>query len=169
MKYEKLNLTRNIPHSKRHLPPQSLWWVKFVFLHFPLPTTEPEAKPQNLMEDIEKKKPKKPKKTTNTSITGFEEAFEQFATSNIKTSNNVSFAAEVAKPLIPKQSDIPADNKLDVSATQVRLSRSKSIVFFPLTCNCVQHCSTLIYLTQQLLLFQYGKMKLLDLKIELNL
>uniref|UniRef100_A0A671UDR3 Lysine-specific demethylase 4B n=1 Tax=Sparus aurata TaxID=8175 RepID=A0A671UDR3_SPAAU len=108
MKYEKLNLTRNIPHSKRHLPPQ-----------------KPEAKPQNLMEDIEKKKPKKPKKTTNTSITGFEEAFEQFATSNIKTSNNVSFAAEVAKPLIPKQSDIPADNKLDVSATQACFSKMK--------------------------------------------
>uniref|UniRef100_A0A671UAC8 Lysine-specific demethylase 4B n=1 Tax=Sparus aurata TaxID=8175 RepID=A0A671UAC8_SPAAU len=53
---------------------------------------EPEAKPQNLMEDIEKKKPKKPKKTTNTSITGFEEAFEQFATSNIKTSNNACFS-----------------------------------------------------------------------------
>ncbi|XP_075344301.1 LOW QUALITY PROTEIN: lysine-specific demethylase 4B [Sparus aurata] len=86
---------------------------------------EPEAKPQNLMEDIEKKKPKKPKKTTNTSITGFEEAFEQFATSNIKTSNNVSFAAEVAKPLIPKQSDIPADNKLDVSATQACFSKMK--------------------------------------------
>ena len=102
------------------------------------------------MEDIEKKKPKKPKKTTNThnSITGFEEAFEQFATSNMKTSNNVSFAAEVAKPPIPKQSDIPADNKLDVSATQVRLFRSKSIVFFPLRCTCVQHYSTLIHLTQ---------------------
>uniref|UniRef100_A0A671UEH2 Lysine-specific demethylase 4B n=1 Tax=Sparus aurata TaxID=8175 RepID=A0A671UEH2_SPAAU len=96
---------------------------RFVFLHFPLPTTEPEAKPQNLMEDIEKKKPKKPKKTTNTSITGFEEAFEQFATSNIKTSNNVSFAAEVAKPLIPKQSDIPACFSKMKMPTEVKKSR----------------------------------------------
>lgn len=118
------------------LPPQSFWWaittlLKFFSPHFSLPAQEPEAKPQNLTEDIEKKKQKKPKKTSNihNAITGFEEAFEQFATSGIKTSKKaVVNHPEVGNPLTARQSDIPADNKLDVSA-QVRFFCSKSIRF----------------------------------------
>ncbi|XP_070764395.1 lysine-specific demethylase 4B [Enoplosus armatus] len=89
---------------------------------------EPEAKPQNLTEDIEKKKQKKPKKMSSihNSITGFEQAFEQFATSGIKNSKNAMVShPEVGNPLTPRQSDIPVDNKLDVSATQACYSKMK--------------------------------------------
>uniref|UniRef100_A0A665VQR3 [histone H3]-trimethyl-L-lysine(9) demethylase n=1 Tax=Echeneis naucrates TaxID=173247 RepID=A0A665VQR3_ECHNA len=53
-------------------------------------TENPKAKPPNLTEDGEKKKPKKPRKMTSThnAITGFEEAFERFATSGIRNSKN---------------------------------------------------------------------------------
>ncbi|XP_033937195.1 lysine-specific demethylase 4B isoform X2 [Pseudochaenichthys georgianus] len=49
---------------------------------------EPEAKPQILAYDTEKKKQRKQKKLTNMNdpITGFEEAFAQFASSSIKKS-----------------------------------------------------------------------------------
>ncbi|XP_044056520.1 lysine-specific demethylase 4B [Siniperca chuatsi] len=89
---------------------------------------EPKAKPQNLTEDIEKKKQKKPKKMSNirNAMTGFEQAFEQFATSGIKNSKQAMVShPEVGKPLNPRQSDIPADNKLDVSATQACYSKMK--------------------------------------------
>ncbi|XP_074490731.1 lysine-specific demethylase 4B isoform X1 [Sebastes fasciatus] len=88
---------------------------------------EPEAKPQILTEDTEKKKPKKPKKMSNiNSITGFEEVFQQFATSSIKTSKNAMLShPEAGNLLTPRQSDIPADNKLDGSATQACYSKVK--------------------------------------------
>lgn len=91
--------------------PLSLW-----------PAQEPEAKPQYLTEDIEKKKHKKPKKITNThnSITGFEEAFEKFATAGVKNSNTAFIDTEVGNPLTPKQSDTSPDSKLDMSTSQVR-------------------------------------------------
>ncbi|XP_078114878.1 lysine-specific demethylase 4B isoform X2 [Sander vitreus] len=92
---------------------------------------EPEAKSENLTEDPEKKKHKKPKKISNihNAITGFEEAFEQFATSNIKTSKNTMAShSELGNLLAPRQSDIPADNKLDAYSkvkmpTEVKKSR----------------------------------------------
>ncbi|XP_029285313.1 lysine-specific demethylase 4B [Cottoperca gobio] len=85
---------------------------------------EPEAKPQNPTEDTEKKKQKKPKKMSNVldPITGFEEAFVQFASSGIKNSKNAIVShPEVANPLSPRQSDIPADNKLDASYSKVKM------------------------------------------------
>lgn len=93
----------------------------FFFHLFSLPAQELEAKPQNLTEDTEKKKQKKPKKMSNihNSITGFEEAFEQFATSSVKNSKNAIISSQVG-------SEIPDDKKLDVSATQVRLIRTES-------------------------------------------
>lgn len=90
-----------------------------------MPAQEPEAKPQNLTEDIDKKKHKKPKKMSNTNnaITGFEEAFEQFATGGIKNSKKAIVShPEVGNPLSPRQSGIPADSKLDASPTQVSFS-----------------------------------------------
>ena len=80
-----------------------------------MPAPEVEAKPPNLTEDAEKKKPKKPKKTSNThsAITGFEEAFEQFATSG----NKKSMDTVVSHPEVRS----PADSKLEVSNTQVSL------------------------------------------------
>ncbi|KAI3368663.1 hypothetical protein L3Q82_025665, partial [Scortum barcoo] len=83
---------------------------------------EPGAKPQNLTEDFEKKKQKKPKKTSNihNAMTGFEEAFEQFATSSIKTSKKAVGTHPGAG-----QSDSPAEKKLDVSATQACYSKMK--------------------------------------------
>nr|XP_046246824.1 lysine-specific demethylase 4B isoform X2 [Scatophagus argus] len=91
---------------------------------------EPEAKPQSLIEDSEKKKHKKPKKmlNTNNAITGFEEAFEQFATSSSKNSKNATVGRpEVGSPLTPKQSDVPADSKACYSKmkmpTEVKKSR----------------------------------------------
>lgn len=81
-----------------------------------------------MTEDTEKKKQKKPKKISNThnSITGFEEVFEQFATPNVKISKNTM------SPLNARQSEIPDDKKLDVSATQVRLIRKSSQQLCPL-------------------------------------
>lgn len=128
----------SVCHDSHHDPPD-------VFL-FSLPVQEPEAKPQILTEDTEKKKPKKPKKMSNiNSITGFEEVFQQFATSSIKTSKNAMLShPEAGNLLTPRQSDIPADNKLDGSATQVRLFSFKLIrfVFWVVTSYCVQQGST---------------------------
>ncbi|XP_040896801.1 lysine-specific demethylase 4B isoform X2 [Toxotes jaculatrix] len=80
---------------------------------------ELEAKPQNLTEDGEKKKQKKPKKMSNihNAITGFEEAFEQFATSGIRNSKN----AMVSHPEAKRQSDIPEDNKLDACYSKMKM------------------------------------------------
>ncbi|XP_034385841.1 lysine-specific demethylase 4B isoform X1 [Cyclopterus lumpus] len=82
---------------------------------------EPEAKPQNLTEDTAKKKPKKSKKmsTIHNAITGFEEAFEQFATSSTK--NNMVIKREEGDLLTPIQSDLLADNKLDANFSKVKM------------------------------------------------
>uniref|UniRef100_A0A4W6CPB1 [histone H3]-trimethyl-L-lysine(9) demethylase n=1 Tax=Lates calcarifer TaxID=8187 RepID=A0A4W6CPB1_LATCA len=85
---------------------------------------ELEAKPQNLTEDSEKKKQKKPKKTSNipNAITGFEEAFEQFATSSIRNSKNAMVShSEMGKPLTPRQSDTPVDNKLEACYSKMKM------------------------------------------------
>ena len=89
---------------------------------------EPEAKPQNLTEDIEKKKHKKPKKIspTNNPMTGFEEAFQQFATSGIKKEKKaVVSPPPVVNPATQRPIDIPAESKPDISTTQVSFSSSK--------------------------------------------
>ncbi|XP_051232103.1 lysine-specific demethylase 4B isoform X1 [Dicentrarchus labrax] len=89
---------------------------------------EPEAKPQILTEDIDKKKHKKPKKMSiaHDTMTGFEEAFKQFATSSIKKSKNATVSdTEVESPLASRPSDIPADSKLDATATQACYSKMK--------------------------------------------
>lgn len=86
------------------------------------PLTEPEAKPQSLTEDGEKKKQKKPKKTSNahSNITGFQQVFEQFA--GVTNSKGVmATRPEVGKHLTTSPSGIPADSKLDVSVTLLRL------------------------------------------------
>uniref|UniRef100_A0A8C4ISI9 [histone H3]-trimethyl-L-lysine(9) demethylase n=1 Tax=Dicentrarchus labrax TaxID=13489 RepID=A0A8C4ISI9_DICLA len=101
---------------------------KVYFSHLSLPAEEPEAKPQILTEDIDKKKHKKPKKMSiaHDTMTGFEEAFKQFATSSIKKSKNATVSdTEVESPLASRPSDIPADSKLDATATQVRLFSSE--------------------------------------------
>lgn len=113
---------------------------------FSLPAQELEAKPQNLTEDTEKKKQKKQKKMSNihNSITGFEEAFEQFATSTVKNSKNAIISGQVGNRLNPSQSEIPGDKKLDVSATQVRLIMTESQHSCPLTSYCVQQDFSLL-------------------------
>lgn len=100
----------NEPSLSFSLPtPSSLW-----------PKKEHEAKPQNLIENIENKKHKKLKKIqhTHTSITGFEKAFEQFATAGVKDSEvTIVTGPELGNPLTPKQSDLPPEGMLEVSAT----------------------------------------------------
>lgn len=84
------------------------WW--FLFDVFPLPAQEVEAKSQNLTEDLEKKKQKKQKKISSNSITGFEEVFAQFATSDINYSDTIG--GEVGDPLNPRQHDMAGDKTL---------------------------------------------------------
>lgn len=66
-------------------------------------------------EDVEKKKYKKPKKlsASHQAMTGFEKAFEQFATSATIDSNDTKVVDS------PMQSEIPSETKLDVSATSL--------------------------------------------------
>lgn len=107
--------------------------------HFPSAPThtfssaqEPEDVPPNLAEEGEKKKHKKPKKISNihNAITGFEKAFEQFATAGAKNSKNTAAThSEVETPLTPEQSDITPDSKLDASSTQVRLVHLREFSF----------------------------------------
>lgn len=52
-------------------------------------------------------------------ITGFEEAFEQFAASSVKNSKSAMIGSQVG-------SEIPDGKKLDASATQVRLIRTQT-------------------------------------------
>ncbi|KAM3620129.1 uncharacterized protein V6R79_018647 [Siganus canaliculatus] len=83
---------------------------------------EPEVDPQNMIDDFEKKKFKKLKKMSSTSaITGFEAAFEKFATSGL----NNSSLPEVEDPLNPTQNEIPADSKLDVTSSQTCYTKVK--------------------------------------------
>lgn len=84
---------------------------------------------------MEKKKHKKPKKLPNThqAMTGFEKAFEQFATSAvINSSNTTDGGSDSGNPLSPKQSDIPPESKLDVSVTQFRAVHLGEFCFFAL-------------------------------------
>lgn len=80
----------------------------------PEPEAEPEAKPQDLADDAEKKKLKKLKRMSNTQtiMSGFEEAFEQFATSTINNSKKTMFS---------HFNTVSTNNNMEVSATQVRL------------------------------------------------
>lgn len=56
------------------------------------------------------------------SITGFEKAFEQFATASIQNSkDDMDIGSEAGEPLTPKQSEIPEENQLGLSPTQVCL------------------------------------------------
>ncbi|XP_060889825.1 lysine-specific demethylase 4B [Labrus mixtus] len=85
---------------------------------------ELENKPQDLMEDIERKKQKKGKKMLNAiePTTGFQEVFEQFATSGMRTTiNPVVGHPEMANPLTPRQSDIPADIKPDACYSKMKM------------------------------------------------
>ncbi|XP_029002187.1 lysine-specific demethylase 4B isoform X2 [Betta splendens] len=88
---------------------------------------ELEAKPQTLTEDTEKKKQKKQKKTSNSSnsVSGFQEVFQEFATSAIKDSKNVMLSGQVGNQLNPKQIEFPEDKKLDVSASQASYPKMK--------------------------------------------
>ncbi|XP_068445820.1 lysine-specific demethylase 4B isoform X2 [Clinocottus analis] len=82
---------------------------------------EPEAKPHNLIEDPDKKKHKRPKKMSNIhkAITGFEEAFEQFATSSVKTSSNSAIIKQ-------EEVDLPVSNMLDGCFPKVKTEVKKS-------------------------------------------
>lgn len=94
-----------------------VWTTSFV-------EPELEEKPQNLTESIDSKKHKKPKKilSTHTSITGFEKAFEQFATASVQNSHDdMDTGSEVGRPLTPKQTELPQENQLDLSPTPVCL------------------------------------------------
>jgi len=84
----------------------SLRVLRFCFLSFP----GLEAKLQSLTEDTAKKKPKRSKKmlSIHSAITGFEEAFEQFATASAK---NMVVDQEAELPLqgdLLDVSDAPA-------------------------------------------------------------
>ncbi|TNM87823.1 hypothetical protein fugu_006044, partial [Takifugu bimaculatus] len=90
------------------------------------PEPEPEAKPPNLTENIDNKKHKKPKKivNTHTSITGFEKAFEQFATASVQSSTeDMDLGSEAGEPPTLKQ--ISQENQLDLSPTQTGFSKMK--------------------------------------------
>lgn len=93
------------------------FWLYLSFCY--LSGQEQEAKPQNLTDDTEKKKQRRPKKMSSVQnlMTGFEEAFEQFAKPIGKNSKKAT--ASHIDTLSPRHSDISADSKMDVSATQV--------------------------------------------------
>lgn len=94
-----------------------------------MPAPETESIPQNLTDDIEKKKQKKPKKVSIVpkAMTGFEQAFEQYATSGFKSLDGVVSNPDTQSPT---DGDIPEDNKMDVSATQVRLKVDRFVLLF---------------------------------------
>lgn len=99
-------------------------YLDHLYFVEPEPEPELEEKPQNLTESIDNKKHKKPKKilNTHTSITGFEKAFEQFATASVHNSqDDMDIGSEVGGPLTPKQTELPQENQLDLSPTQVCL------------------------------------------------
>lgn len=59
---------------------------------------------------------------THTSITGFEKAFEQFATASVQNSqDDMDIGSEEGGPLAPKQTGLTQGNQLDLSPTQVCL------------------------------------------------
>lgn len=90
----------------------------------PEPEPEAEAKPPNLTDAVDNKKHKKPKKilSTHTSITGFEKAFEQFATASVQNSkDDMGIDSEVGETLALKESEGPQEKALELSPTQVCL------------------------------------------------
>lgn len=93
---------------------------------------EPDVKPQNLIEEIEKKKQKQQKSMFPIqmgefkAVSGFEEAFQEFATSGIQNSQK-NMAIRFDTPLVRKE--LPAQKTMDVSGTQVRTDMIKSWSF----------------------------------------
>ncbi|XP_034035061.1 LOW QUALITY PROTEIN: lysine-specific demethylase 4B [Thalassophryne amazonica] len=83
---------------------------------------DPEAELQDLTEDMDTKKQKKQKKSVNFQhpMTGFEEAFEQFATSISSSSKAVSDGSKTSS-----ESDVTADVKMDVNPAQAYYSKVK--------------------------------------------
>nr|XP_015826271.2 lysine-specific demethylase 4B [Nothobranchius furzeri] len=81
---------------------------------------EPEVKTQNLTEDIEKKKQKNLKRMSNTFLSGFEEAFEQFATGGVESSKSMAIDS-----LPPVHKEVPANTKLDTATPQSSYSKMK--------------------------------------------
>ena len=82
----------------------------------PAQEQEPEAKPQNITDDADKKKLKKLKRMSNTQ-TGFEQAFEQFATSTINNSK---------KTMYTHFDTTSTSNIMEESPAQVRLVVTKN-------------------------------------------
>lgn len=89
-----------------------------------------DMNPQNLIEDLEKKKQKQQKKSMFPiqidefqPVSGFEEAFQEFATSGIQSPLK-NMAVHFDSPSVCKE--ILAEKSMDVSATQVRTDLIKS-------------------------------------------
>ncbi|XP_041862074.1 lysine-specific demethylase 4B isoform X2 [Melanotaenia boesemani] len=84
-----------------------------------------ETKPQNLMDDADKKKIKKQKRisTIPAIMSGFEEAFQQFTSANMKNSKNKMVGHFDAE--FPRHRDIPANSKMDVTTTQTSYPKMK--------------------------------------------
>ncbi|XP_074524265.1 lysine-specific demethylase 4B isoform X2 [Halichoeres trimaculatus] len=81
-----------------------------------------DVKPPNLLEDFEKKKQKKTKKISNIPVTsGFQEVFEQFATSGGMNSTNTMSIQEVVNPFTPRQSEFPADSKPEACYSKMKM------------------------------------------------
>ncbi|XP_047442511.1 lysine-specific demethylase 4B isoform X2 [Mugil cephalus] len=78
---------------------------------------ESESVPPSLTDDIEKKKQKKPKKVFPNAITGFEQAFEQYAISGFKDSDS---AASNPDTQSPGDGDIPEDSKMDACYSKMK-------------------------------------------------
>lgn len=81
---------------------------------------------------MEKRKHKKPKKlpTTHQAMTGFEEAFQQFATSAaIGSKNTEDTGAPSGSPPSPVQSYIPSESKMDVSVASIREVHPRELDF----------------------------------------
>ncbi|XP_037553949.1 lysine-specific demethylase 4B [Nematolebias whitei] len=85
---------------------------------------EPEVNPQNLTEDIEEKKSLSSFKTEEMlTVSGFEEVFKKFATAGIQNSQPDKVVPSDTTSSTCKT--IPADKKMDVSATQPSYSKMK--------------------------------------------
>lgn len=87
--------------------------------------------PQDLTEDIEEKESLSSFQTKNMlTVSGFEEAFKEFATAGIQNSQVTEVVpCDVASSTCKT---IPADKKMDVSATQVRTVIKPSHLFIGL-------------------------------------
>uniref|UniRef100_H3CXI4 Lysine-specific demethylase 4B n=1 Tax=Tetraodon nigroviridis TaxID=99883 RepID=H3CXI4_TETNG len=108
--------------------PFKVSYLDTVYFVEPEPEAELEENPQNLTEGIDNKTHKKPKKilNTHTSITGFEKAFEQFATASVQnTQDGMDIGSEEGGPLAPKQTELPQETQLDLSPTQGSFTKMK--------------------------------------------